>query len=331
MAEFNVNIGTEELQKSAVKYRKELLVMPVQGAAKTLMHMRGMPGVRGREIIGEMSGTIEMGPYDPHRVDEGDVIITPRTIETFLGSVVKKFDPNKIWQSIYGSLVTQGDALKNVPITRQVMSFLALKLGESLGKHIWDAKRNDNGTTTVDLFNGFDTITSTEIAAKNISAAKGNYMMLTSAIDETNAVDVLKTINEKSDDSLQDVARKMYVTRDIYNAYLKDYQATVGATPYNREYKKTFVEGSNDLLELVPLSSKKGSKFIHISPKSNMVYAYGNGMADENMAVEKHHAFLLDFISTMYFGAQFETISPERLFIAQLYGTVNDAPANSAG
>ena len=87
---------------------------------------------------------------------------------------------------------------------------------------------------------------------------------------------------------------------------------------YNQQYKKTFLEGTDNLCELVPLVGKKGSQFIHLSTKSNMVYGYGDGMDSEKIAIEKHHEFLLSFVATMFFGCQFETISKERLMVAKL-------------
>ena len=54
---------------------------------------------------------------------------------------------------------------------------------------------------------------------------------------------------------------------------------------YNREFKKIYLEGSNNLCELVPLASKKGSKFLHLTTQANMVYGYGDGLADEKATV----------------------------------------------
>ena len=96
-----VKITDEQLSKSAVKYRKELLMMPVLAMAGTLKHMTQRPGVRGKEVVGELSGDIELGPYDEGREDTESVGIEPRELETFLGSVVKKFSPNSVWQTVY--------------------------------------------------------------------------------------------------------------------------------------------------------------------------------------------------------------------------------------
>lgn len=315
---YQINITDADLKKSAVNYRKDLLVMPVIAAEATLQHMTPRPGIAGREVLGQLSGGIELGPYDPNRVDDSGVKIEPRTLETFLGSVVKKFDLNSVAKTVYGSLTTQGEALASTDLSMQVLYFLAMQLGQNLNKHIWDAKRNDSGTTTVDLFDGFDTITAKEITAGGIATGKGNFMQLDTAIDNSNATDILMSIYESADDNLQGVPTKMYIPFNVYRAYNKDYLASFGNVVYNQQYKKTFLEGTDNLCELVPLVGKKGSQFIHLSTKSNMVYGYGDGMDSEKIAIEKHHEFLLSFVATMFFGCQFETISKERLMVAKL-------------
>lgn len=311
------NITDNELKQSAVKYRKDLLMMPTISAKATLEHMSLRPGVAGREVVGQLSGDIELGPYDPKRVDEDGVAVTPRVLETFLGSVVKRFDVNEAGKTVYGELYAQGQALTNANIAKAVLVYLSAQLGKKLNQSIWGAKRSENGTKTSQLFDGFDTITAAEITAGNLSSAKGNYMTV-DAITAANAVDTLKSIYRAASDELQGQQVKMFISRDIYNAYVDDYQATVGAVPYNTEFKKTTLEGSDGLCELVPLVSKKGSQYIHLTPKANMLVGYGAGMADENIRIEKYHEFLLSYVATMYFGVQFESISPERLMVAKI-------------
>ena len=311
------NITDNELKQSAVKYRKDLLMMPTISAKETLDHMSLRPGVAGREVVGQLSGDIELGPYDPNRIDENGVAVIPRVLETYLGSVVKRFDVNEAGKTVYGELYAQGQALTNANIAKAVLVFLSALLGKKLNQCIWGAKRVAKGTKSSELFDGFDSITATEIAAGNISSAKGNYMTV-DPITAANAVDTLKSVYRAASDELQGQQVKMFISRDIYNAYVDDYQATVGAVPYNTEFKKTFLEGSDGLCELVPLVSKKGSQYIHLTPKANMLVGYGAGMADENIRIEKYHEFLLSYVATMYFGVQFESISPERLMVAKI-------------
>ena len=315
---YAINISDAELQKSAVTYRKDLLVMPVIAAEATLQHMTPRPGVAGREVLGQLSGGIELGPYDPQRYDDDGLDIKPRTLETYLGSVSKRFDLNSVAKTVYGSLTTQGEALTSLDLARQVLNYLSMQLGRNLNLHIWNAKRNDTGTKTKDLFDGFDTITQKEIAAGTIDTTEGNFMQLSQAIDESNATDILMSIYESADDILQGVPTKMFVPVSVYRAYNKDYLASFGNVVYNTQFKKTYLEGTDNLCELVPLVSKKGSPYIHLTTKSNMIYGYGDGLDSEKIAIEKHHEFLLSFVATMFFGCQFEAINKERLMVAKL-------------
>ena len=315
---YAINISDAELQKSAVTYRKDLLVMPVIAAEATLQHMTPRPGVAGREVLGQLSGGIELGPYDPQRYDDEGLDIKPRTLETYLGSVIKRFDLNSVAKSVYGSLTTQGEALTSLDLARQVLNYLSMQLGRNLNLHIWSAKRNDTGTKTKDLFDGFDTITQKEIAAGKIDTTEGNFMQLSQAIDESNATDILMSIYESADDILQGIPTKMFVPVSVYRAYNKDYLASFGNVVYNTQFKKTYLEGTDNLCELVPLVSKKGSPYIHLTTKSNMIYGYGDGLDSEKIAIEKHHEFLLSFVATMFFGCQFEAINKERLMVAKL-------------
>lgn len=293
--------------------------MPVIGLESTLKHMTLRTGIRYEETVGELSGGIEIGPYDEDRVDTDDVDATGRTLRTYFGSVVKKFSPNKVYQSIYGDSIIKGDALKGVPITKAVLAYLLAQTSKSFNKSIWNAVRKDNGTLTKDLFNGFDTITQTEITAGNISVAKENLFSFTEAITTNNAVDLLKAFYRASTDELQEEKAKLFIPKTIYNAYVDDYQQTVGSVPYNREFKKTFLEGSDDMCELVALPSKKGSGFIQMTTKGNMLVGTDQQSDMEKITVEKHHAFKLDFILAMFFGCQFESISPERLLVGKLF------------
>lgn len=309
----------DDLKKSATTYKKQLLVTPIISCEETLQHMTSRPGVAGREIVSELGGNIELGPYDPTRVDNDGVNANARTLETFLGSVVKRFDVNTAATTVWGELVAQGIQLTTADLALQVLTYLSGKLGQKLNEAIWAAKRNDSGTTTKDLFNGFDTITKQEIDNSNISTSNGNLWEFAEPITKTNAVDILMDFYEGAAEELQGAKTKLYVPVKVYQAYNRDYATRFGGTPYNKEFSKTFLEGTQNLCELVPLVSKKGSGYLHLTTKSNMLYGYGAGLAKENIAIEKHHEFLLSYVATMFFGTEFESIQKERLFIGKLH------------
>lgn len=314
-----VTFTAEDLAKTAIKYRKVFLMMAVIGLEETKKHMSIRPGIRYKETVGELSGSIEIGPYSETRQDDNDVKIDKRELETFFGSVVRNFSPNTIYQSLWGSSVTKGEGLKETDITKQVVAFLMKKLSESLNKNVWSAKRNDAGATTAELFNGFDTIAANEITAGNLAAAKKNLHLFTEVVNDTNAVDMLKLFYRKADDVLKGEKTKLFIPHSIYDAYVDDYKATTGAIPYNKEFDKTTLEGSRGLCELVPLSNKAGSNFIQLTTPDNMLIGVDQESDLEKILIEKHAAFVLQFIVTMFFGCQYESISKERLLVGKLF------------
>lgn len=330
-----INITPEALALSGAQFRKDLLKMPVHAMKETLQYMTLRRGIRYAETVGELTGDIDLGPYSKTRIDDNDMAIKGRTLYTYLGSVVKKFEPNSVVKSIYDSAITKGEELKNVNIALAVLAYLTAKLGHNLQTHIWNAVRNDQGTTSADLFNGFDTITAAEISADTptISTTIGNLFEFDEAITSSNAVDQIVAFCEAASELLVDNGQRvnLYCSPAIYRNYLKDYQATVGAIPYNTEYRKAVVEGFENV-HFVPLYNKANSDYIHLSPASNMLVGVNQEGEEENITVEKHEAFVLQYIATMFFGVQFESINPERLLVGKLAAaTSNNAGGGSAG
>lgn len=315
-----MTITPEALALSGHKFRKELLQMPVHAMQETVQHMTVRRGIRYAETVGELTGDIDLGPYSETRIDNDGMNIKGRTLYTFLGSVVKKFSPNSLVKSIYDSAITKGENLKSVDIALRVLSYLTAKLGGNLQSHIWDAERKDSGTTSADLFNGFDTITASEIGANTISTSIGNLYEFSEAITASNAVDMIKAFCEAASELLVDAGQqvKLFCSPAIYRAYLKDYQATVGAIPYNTEYKKTVVEGFENV-SFVPLYNKAKSPYMHLTTQGNMLVGVNQEGEEEDITIEKHEAFVLQYIATMFFGVQFESINKERLLVGKLF------------
>ena len=185
----------EEFQEAATKYRKDLLMLPIIGIQDTLKFMTSRPGIRYKENVGALSGDAQFGPYKPSRSTDFNLNVDFRTLETFMGSVVAKFEPNTAVSTLLGQIGdTKGDGQMKAPTALHVLALIAKGLSEHLNEAIWGGVRNANGDTSMDLFDGFDTITSKEITAGNISAANGNYLKIDDEITTANAVDVAKEI-----------------------------------------------------------------------------------------------------------------------------------------
>ena len=306
------SFSPEDFQQAAIKYRSELLMLPIIGCQDTLQYMTSRPGIRYKERVGTMTGDAQFAPYNPARSTDYNLNLSYREIETFFGSVVAKFEPNSAISTLLGTGATKGDGQMTTPTAKHVLSLIAKNLSEHLNDAIWNGVRNANGTTTKDLFNGFDTITQSEITAGEISVAKGNYMKLSEEITSANAVDVAKEILFSLDPRLRSQDLYIYCSQDFVDKYNEGYLLTHGGIPYNTQYGQQSVEGSNGKLKFVPLYNKANSKYMHVTTKSNMLVGFDQMGDVENVMVKEYEPFILTYIATMFFGVQFESLDKRR-------------------
>lgn len=311
----------EEFKEAATKYRKDLLMLPIIGIQDTLQYMTARPGIRYKENVGALSGDAQFGPYKPSRSTDFNLNVDYRTLETFMGSVVAKFEPNTAVSTLLGQIGdTKGDGQMKAPTALHVLALIARGLSEHLNAAIWAGKRNPAGDTTMDLFDGFDTITKAEVTAGKLSAEEGNYLKLTDTITKDNACDIAKDILFSLDPRLRAMDLNMYCTQEFADAYNESYLLNHGGITYNTQYQQTTVEGSNGRLHIVPLYNKIGSSYIHIAPKTNMLVGYDQMGDVESVTVEKYEPFILSYIVTMFFGCQFESIDKRRMKVIELAG-----------
>lgn len=313
-----LTFSPEDFQNAAIKYRSELLMLPIIGCQDTLQYMTARPGIRYKERVGTMSGEAQFAPYKPTRASDFNLNVDYRELETFFGSVVSDFEPNSAVSTLLGTGATKGDGQISTPTAKSVLALIAKSLSEHLNDAIWNGVRNATGDTSKDLFNGFDTITQSEITAQNISAEKGNYLKLTEDITAANAVDVAKKILFSLDPRLRSQELFLYCSQDFVDKYNEGYLLSHGGIPYNTEYGQTAVEGSNGKLKLVPLYNKADSKFMHVTTKSNMLVGFDQMGDIENVMVKEYKPFILSYIATMFFGVQFESIDKRRFKVIEL-------------
>ncbi|MCM1320256.1 MAG: hypothetical protein NC217_07745 [Muribaculaceae bacterium] len=315
-----LQFSLEDFQKAAAAFKKQLLRLPVLGINDTIQYMTPMPGVTYETIVGSSSVNAQLAPYKAGRRTDADLELNLRALRTYFGSVNADFEPNSAIQTLLGHKAAQamGDAQSATVTAREVLALIGKQVSATLNDHIWDAKRNADGSTTADLFDGFDTITEKDIAEGKISEANKNYKKLTEPITSENAVDVLKDILFSLDPNLRKEDCFLfcdYATADAYNeAYLMGHTGIV----YNDRYNQVSVEGSNNKLTIVPLANKSGSKFLHIAPKANMLVGFDQMSDAENVMVKEYAPDVLTFMLRMFFGVQFESVDSRRLFVAEL-------------
>lgn len=308
-----------EFQTAALTFRKDLLRLPIISALATLKYMTVRPGILYEEAVGSVDLDVELAPYKANRRSDVDLDLGVRILRTYFGSVNGEFEPNKYIQTILGHKASLADSsgLASTVSAKEVLALFAKKIGKKLNMALWKAKRNHNGNKTEDLFDGWDTITQQEIEAGNIAADKGNYIEIEEPITELNALDVAQKILYAMSDELREEHCYLYCTRNFADKYNKAYQMTHGGIVYNTQYHQTFVEGSNGMLEIIPLASKKGSNFMHVSPKANMIFGCDQMSDQESVRVKDYQPDTLTYMMRLFAGCQFESIDERRLLVAK--------------
>ena len=286
--QLNITPSLEQFQEAATQWRPELLMQPIIGCQDTIQHMTPRPGIRYKENVGAISGDAQFGPYKPSRSTDFNLNVKYRTLETYMGSVHCKFEPNSSASTILGYMAaTKGDGQMKAPTALHVLTYIAKSLSGNLNDAIWSGERNPSGDTTHDLFDGFDTITQMEIDADEISVANMNYMKLTEEITAANALDVAKEILYSLDPRLRSQDLNMYCSQDFADKYNEAMLLTHGGINYYNQFNQNCVEGSNGKLHIIPLFNKADSKFIHVTPKSNMLVGYDQMGDVESLMVKE--------------------------------------------
>lgn len=322
----NVTYGAEELSKTFQTYRKEFVIMPFLAMKQLAKHMNVRTGIRYRETVSQMSTNAEISNYSKTKHQDADVKIDPRVFETFFGNIVQGIDPNAIYQSIWGSNVTKGDGLKNVPIVVQVCAYLVKKIGEKMFMNSFTAKHDSTDTTsTSKWFNGFQTILENDVAGTNytnkvlISADIGNLVEGAESITADNAEDLIKDFywnqvgNPAAAAKLRSQQLKLFMSDQAYHFYTESYQTNHGSLPYNQAYDKKSLDGASNV-EFVPLPCVPDD-FLLLTPKNNAYLLFNQKTDDDKFLVKPSlsNHYDVDFIMNYFFGTQFESVSPEVL------------------
>lgn len=322
MANHTIEFSDADYKKAAEVWKKELLLLPIIACSATLQYMTGLPGCRTATHLGTAESSSQFAPYKASRKSSTTTNVVYRTLEPFLGNVSEDFEPNLYVQTLLGAgAYILGNGQAQAPSAKLVLASVAKSLGGKLNDALFTAKRNADGNTTAELFNGWLTIAETEITAGNISVAKGNLYECAEKIDNTNAVDILKDIERSCDPVLRQTEKFLYCSPEIADAYNDNYLLTHSGLIYNTQFDQVYLEGSGKKTTIVPLSNLAGCNKMILAPKSNMIYGYDNMGDVEKLSVDRFSPWLLTLSAAMFFGTQFHTIDKRYLKIVKLKST----------
>ncbi|HNX87693.1 MAG TPA: hypothetical protein PKH58_01310 [Paludibacteraceae bacterium] len=298
----------QTLIDAGVKYKKDLLTMPVAVLSEILQYMTLRTGLQGKEIGGVLDTDAQLRPYRTAKDASDNTTITPYEWETFLGDVVKEFDPN----AILGTLYTE--ATNKKPTEREIARLVALEMAKKVGEALYDnmftAVRNASGSTTADLFNGFSTQVAAAIVAGTLASGNGNYQDLSSeAIDYTNVGDVLKTAWRSCDKLLKKRAVNLYLPTSILEIYEDWFQAEYGHAPWNTDFSQMYLIGTQKKVRLVPLDNMESQDYMFFTIRENLKVGVDQESDKEDVKIrECDNPKMVQFFMMSYFGVGFDTL-----------------------
>lgn len=314
-----INFTPEEYAQAARSNKISLLLLPLMASKDTLKYMTGMPNSRMITPLGSVESNAQFAPFKADRGSAGSTELKVRELKTYLGNVCEDFVPNDYIQTLLGgNAAILGNGQVQAPTAKMVLACVAKSLGHKLNEVIFTAKRNAEGNTTGDLFDGFTTIAEREIDAANISVDKGNLLVLEEAITEANACDMLKAVERSADPILRAQEKFLYCDPAIADAYNDNYLLTHSGIVYNKAFDQPYVEGSGHRTTIVPLPCLAGSKYMFLTPQFNMVYGYDNTADETNIEVLRKNHWTLSMGAAMFFGTEFRTIDKRYLKVIKL-------------
>jgi len=307
----------QKLIEAGTKYKKELLAMPVAVLQELLPHFTVRTGIQGKVVGGLLTTDAELRPYRTAKDADGGATVTPYEWETFLGDMVKEFDPHAILGTLYTELTSKG--VKEYDFVKRVALEMSKKVGEKLYDNLFTAVRNPAGNYTSDLFDGYETLIEKGVTATTISEAKGNFMDLSAtALSEANVGDVLKTAWRNLDRIFKKQRVKLLIPETILDLYEDWYQNEYSTQPWNSGIEQKYLVGSRGRCELLPLNPMSGN-YIIFTNKENMNLGVDQQSDHETIKIrECDNPKLVQFFMKAYFGVGFETIQKEYFTAARI-------------
>lgn len=306
----------DALVHSNHRFRKECMLIVMAAVEEVTRHMRVINGLKGKETEATIVPQAKFRPYSSDKIVGGTGSLTARTLETFPLEILEEFDPENLYITIFGTPV---DAEKiNLDIVRRILTEEMHNASRALCDLIFKGVRNATGTGALDGFNGFDTIIANEITAGNIGLANGNFTNL-GEVNATNIGDMWKRMYRKMDEKLRGGATKKLIlvcSFSEYDMYKNWYANQFGMGNFAGTPEQTYLDGTANKVQIVPLPGMDGASHCFITVQENMKVGFDvlsnatkfDVRIPDNPNVVQMHA-------KIYMGVDFANISKEFLMV----------------
>jgi hypothetical protein len=279
-------------------------------------HMRVITGLKGKETEATIVPQAKFRPYHSEKVVGGTGSLTARTLETKPLEILEEFDPENLYTTIFGTPV---EAEKiDLPIVRRILTEEMNNASRGLCDLIFRGVYDGTGTGALQGFNGFDTIIAAEITAGNIGLSAGNFTNL-GEVSAYNIGDVWKHMYRKLNENLRGGATKqlkLICSFAEYDMYKNWYAAKFGAGNFAGTPEQTYLDGTANKVQIVPLPGMDGVNHCFITTQDNMKVGFDvtsnatkfDVRIPDNPNVVQMHA-------KIYMGVDFANVSSDFLMV----------------
>lgn len=330
-----VTIATA-LVNSSHRFRKECMAIVLASVEEVTKHMRVINGLKGKETEATIVPQAKFRPYHSEKVVSGTGSLTARTLETKPLEILEEFDPENLYTTIFGTPV---DAEKiNLDIVRRILAEEMKNASRGLCDLIFRGVYNASGTGALQGFNGFDTIIAAEKTAGNISLANGNFTAL-GEVNASNIGDVWKRMYRKIDESLRGDAQtqlKLICSFTEYDMYKNWYAQQFGMGNFAGTPEQTYLDGTANKVQIVPLPGMEGASHCFITTQNNMKVGFDVASNATKFSVRiPDNPNVVQMHAKIYMGVDFANVEKEFLMVGartvkddSVYMDVNNTEVN---
>ena len=306
----------DALVHSNHRFRKECMLIVMAAVEEVTRHMRVINNLKGKETESTIVPQAKFRPYHSEKIVSGTGGITARTLETFPLEILEEFDPENLYITVFGTPV---DAEKiDLDIVRRILTEEMNNASRGLCDLIFKGVRNATGTGALDGFDGFDTIIVKEIAAGNIGLAAGNFTNL-GEVTSLNIGDVWKRMYRKMAETLRGGATKKLVlicSFTEYDMYKNWYAEKFGAGNFAGTPEQTYLDGTANKVQIVPLPGMDGTNHCFITVEENMKVGFDLLSKSTKFNVRvPDNPHMVQMYAKVYMGVDFANISKDFLMV----------------
>lgn len=301
----------DALVESGHKFSQDFITMPQAVLAKSMMFLKKMTGIHGKLTVSKLKSDAQWKPYQIGTYDPSNTSYAePRTIETFMLELLEEFDPSTIYQTVFGKVLKKDRTqLEGV---RAAVAEMARTASSKLTKAIWTGRRNPNGTTCMDGFDGFDTIIEKEKASGKISRTLGNYFQ-SGKLTEYNVGDKLMLLWSTMSHILKENETLcLYMPSNVREMYDRWYNDNYKGANYTNEYNQRVLVGSNGRCVIADMQGMDDVKHIIFTTKDNMVVGFDGESNMESFDIRvPNNPKMVQIFAELFMGCQITNLEKE--------------------